>query len=52
VLVVGVIAGAVILAGALILGGDADDDDGKEALSVKAVLLAPAANGAAAAGSR
>ena len=50
VLVVSVVAGAVILAGALVLGGDADDDDGKEALSMKAVLLAPAADPAAAAG--
>jgi cobalt-zinc-cadmium efflux system protein len=49
VLVVSVIAGAVTLAGALVLGG-ADDDDGKEALSVRAVLLAPAADAAAAAG--
>jgi len=48
VLVVGVIAGAVVLAGVLVLGGDADDDDGKEALSIKAVLLAPAADAAAA----
>ncbi len=49
-LAVSVIAAAVILAGALVLGGDADDDDGREALlSVKAVLLAPAADAAVAA---
>jgi cobalt-zinc-cadmium efflux system protein len=39
-----------MLAGALILGGDAGDDDGTEDLNVKAVLLDTAADAAAAAG--
>jgi len=39
-----------MLAGALVLGGDADDDDGEEDLNVKAVLLDTAADAAAAAG--
>jgi cobalt-zinc-cadmium efflux system protein len=50
VLVVSAIAAAVMLAGALILGGDADDEDGTEDLNVKAVLLDTAADAAAAAG--
>ena len=52
VLIVSAIAAAVMLAGALILGGDADDDhdDGTEDLNVKAVLLDTAADAAAAAG--
>jgi cobalt-zinc-cadmium efflux system protein len=50
VLNVSAIAAAVMLAGALILGGDADDDDGTEDLNVKAVLLDTAADAAAAAG--
>jgi cobalt-zinc-cadmium efflux system protein len=50
VLVVSAIAAAVMLAGALILGGDADDEDCTEDLNVKAVLLDTAADAAAAAG--
>jgi len=50
VLIVSAVAAAVMLAGALILGGDADDDDGTEDLNVKAVLLDTAADAAAAAG--
>jgi hypothetical protein len=43
VLIVSGIAAAVMLAGALVLGGDAGDDDGEEDLNVKAVLLDTAA---------
>jgi cobalt-zinc-cadmium efflux system protein len=50
VLIVSAIAALVMLAGALILGSDADDDDGEEDLNVKAVLLDTAADAAAAAG--
>ena len=50
VLIVSSIAAVVMLTGALILGGDADDDDGAENLNVKAVLLDTAADAAAAAG--
>lgn len=50
VLIVSVIAAAVMLAGALVLGGGADDGDGGEDLNVKAVLLDTAADAAAAAG--
>jgi cobalt-zinc-cadmium efflux system protein len=50
VLIVSAIAAAVMLAGALILGGDADDDDGTADLNVTAVLLDTAADAAAAAG--
>jgi cobalt-zinc-cadmium efflux system protein len=50
VLIVSAIAAVVMLAGALILGGDAGDDDGTEDLNVKAVLLDTAADAAAAAG--
>jgi cobalt-zinc-cadmium efflux system protein len=50
VLVVSTITAAVLLAGALLLGGDADGDDGEEDLNVKAVLLDTAADAAAAAG--
>jgi cobalt-zinc-cadmium efflux system protein len=50
VLIVSAIAALVMLAGTLILGGDADDDDGGEDLNVKAVLLDTAADAAAAAG--
>ncbi len=50
VLIVSTIAAVVMLAGALILGGDADDDDGTEDLNVKAVLLDTAGDAAAAAG--
>jgi cation diffusion facilitator family transporter len=49
VLVISGIAAAVMLAGALVLGGDVDDDDGED-LNVKAVLLDTAADAAAAAG--
>ncbi len=48
VLIVSAIAAAVMLAGALILGGDIDDDG--ENLNMKAVLLDTAADAAAAAG--
>ncbi len=50
VLIVSAIAAAVMLAGALVLGGDAGDEDGEEDLNVKAVLLDTAADAAAAAG--
>ncbi len=51
VLVVSTIAAVVMLAGALVLGGDADDDEGEdEDLNVKAVLLDTAGDAAAAAG--
>jgi cobalt-zinc-cadmium efflux system protein len=50
VLVVSAIAAAVMLAGALVLGGDDGDDEGEEDLNVKAVLLDTAADAAAAAG--
>ena len=52
VLIVSGIAAAVMLAGALILGGDPGDpgDDDGEDLNVKAVLLDTAADAAAAAG--
>lgn len=51
VLVVSAIAALVMMTGALILGGDADDDeDGAEDLNVRAVLLDTAADAAAAAG--
>jgi cation diffusion facilitator family transporter len=50
VLIVSGIAAAVMLAGALILRGDPDDDgNGREDLNVKAVLLDTAADAAAAA---
>ena len=51
VVIVSAVAAAVMLAGALILGGDIDDgaDDGDD-LNVKAVLLDTAADAAAAAG--
>jgi cobalt-zinc-cadmium efflux system protein len=44
------VAALVMGAGALVLGGDAGDDDGAEDLNVKAVLLDTAADAAAAAG--
>lgn len=50
VLIVSAIAAAVMLAGALILGGDPGEEDGQEDLNVKAVLLDTAADAAAAAG--
>jgi cobalt-zinc-cadmium efflux system protein len=50
VLIVSAIAAAVMLAGALVLGGDDGDEDGGEDLNVKAVLLDTAADAAAAAG--
>jgi cobalt-zinc-cadmium efflux system protein len=51
VLIVSGIAAAVMLAGALVLGADAGDDDGGgEDLNVKAVLLDTAADAAAAGG--
>ena len=50
VLIVSAIAAAAMLAGALVLRGDADDGGGGEELNVKAVLLDTAADAAAAAG--
>lgn len=50
VLIVSSIAAAVMLAGALVLRGDRDQDDDEEDLNVKAVLLDTAADAAAAAG--
>ena len=53
VLIVSAVASVVLLAGALVLGGDLDDDgseDGEGDLNVKAVLLDTAADSAAAAG--
>lgn len=50
VLIVSAVAAAVMLAGALVLGGDADDEDDEEDLNLKAVLLDTAADAAAAAG--
>lgn len=50
VLIVSGTAAVVMLAGALILGGDLDDDDGDGDLNVRAVLLDTAADAAAAAG--
>jgi cobalt-zinc-cadmium efflux system protein len=50
VLIVSAIAALVMLAGALIIGGDLDDADGNEDLNIKAVLLDTAADASAAAG--
>jgi cobalt-zinc-cadmium efflux system protein len=52
VLIVSAIAAGVMLAGALLLGGDIDDDDQEEGedLNLRAVLLDTAADAAAAAG--
>ena len=51
VLIVSAIAGLVMLGGALLLGGDIDDDEDKdEDLNLRAVLLDTAADAAAAAG--
>jgi len=50
VLIVSGIAAAVMLVGALILGGDIDDDDEEEDLNMKAVLLDTAADAVAAGG--
>ena len=50
VLIVSAIAALVMLVGALILGGDIEDADGKEDLNIKAVLLDTAADASAAAG--
>lgn len=50
VLIVSAITAVVLLAGALVLGGDLDDDDDEGDLNVKAVLLDTAADSAAAAG--
>ncbi len=50
VLIVSGVAATVMLAGALILRGDPDDDGGEEDLNVKAVLLDTAADAAAAGG--
>jgi cobalt-zinc-cadmium efflux system protein len=50
VLIVSAIAAAVMLTGALILGGDPGHGDGSEDLTMKAVLLDTAADAAAAAG--
>ena len=50
VLIVSAIAAVVMLAGALIVGTDVEDADGKEDLNIKAVLLDTAADAGAAAG--
>jgi len=50
VLIVSAVAAVIMLAGALVLGGDADDDNGEKDLNVKAVLLDTVADAAAAAG--
>jgi cobalt-zinc-cadmium efflux system protein len=50
VLIVSGVAAAIMLAGALILGGDPGDDDGGEDLNIRAVLLDTAADAVAAAG--
>lgn len=50
VLVASTIAAAVMLVGAVILGGDLDGDDGTEDLNMKAVLLDTAGDAAAAGG--
>ena len=50
VLIVSAIAAVVMLAGALIIGTDVEDADGKEDLNIKAVLLDTAADAGAAAG--
>jgi cobalt-zinc-cadmium efflux system protein len=50
VMIVSAIAASVMLAGALVLRGDAVRDDGGEDLNVKAVLLDTAGDAAAAAG--
>lgn len=50
VLVASAIAAAMMLAGAIILGGDRDEDDGTEDLNMKAVLLDTAGDAAAAGG--
>ena len=48
VLIVSAIAAVVMLAGALIVGTDVEDADGKEDLNIKAVLLDTAADAGAA----
>jgi cobalt-zinc-cadmium efflux system protein len=50
VLIVSAIAAVVMLAGALIVGTDVEDADGKEDLNIKAVLLDTAADAGAAGG--
>jgi cobalt-zinc-cadmium efflux system protein len=50
VLIVSALAAVVMLAGALIVGADVEDADGKEDLNIKAVLLDTAADAGAAAG--
>ena len=50
VLIVSAIAASVMLAGALVLRGDPNQDDGGDDLNVKAVLLDTAADAAAAGG--
>jgi cobalt-zinc-cadmium efflux system protein len=50
VLIVSAVAAMAMLAGALILGGDPDDEDDGEDLNMKAVLLDTAADAAAAGG--
>jgi cobalt-zinc-cadmium efflux system protein len=50
VLIVSGVAAGVMLAGALVLGGDPGEEDGEEDLNVKAVLLDTAADAAAAGG--
>jgi cation diffusion facilitator family transporter len=50
VLIVSGIAAAIMLAGAVVLGGSPGDEDGEDDLTVRAVLLDTAADAAAAAG--
>ena len=50
VLIVSTVAAVVMFIGAIIVGGDLDNDDGAEDLNVKAVLLDTAADAAAAGG--
>ena len=50
VLIISAVAAAVMLAGALVISGDRDGDDGEADLNVRAVLLDTAADAAAAAG--
>lgn len=50
VLIVSAVTALMMLVGALILGGDLDDDDGDEDLNMKAVLLDTAADAASAGG--
>ena len=50
VLIASAVAAVVMLIGAIIVGGDLDDDDGAEDLNIKAILLDTVADAAAAGG--